>query len=193
MLLDPSPLQERPVPEQLAVLGEELRRHSPALAARPRVVAVNKADLPEAAAAVAAMREIAGGDVLLISAVTGAGLDRLLHAVADAVEQAERAAPEREGFVLHRPAPPGFEVGHDGETWVVAGRAAERAVALADLTVLEAADYAARRLARLGVDDALRAAGARPGDEVRIGDLVFEFRADEHDPGDGEHREGEEE
>ena len=61
---------------------------------------------------------------------------------------------------------------------MVRGKAAERAVALDDLTVPEAADFAARRLARAGVDEALRRAGARPGDEVQIGDLVFEFQED---------------
>ena len=37
---------------------------------------------------------------------------------------------------------------------------------------------AAQRLARMGVDEALAAAGARPGDEVRIGDLVLEYEED---------------
>ena len=55
------------------------------------------------------------------------------------------------------------------------GRAAERAVRLDDLTVALTADFVAGRLERLGVDEALRAAGAVPGDEVRIGELVFEF------------------
>ncbi|HZD23557.1 MAG TPA: Obg family GTPase CgtA, partial [Acidimicrobiia bacterium] len=32
-----------------------------------------------------------------------------------------------------------------------------------------------RRLTRLGVDDALTEAGAMAGDEVRIGDIAFEF------------------
>ncbi len=53
---------------------------------------------------------------------------------------------------------------------------AERAVGLDDLTNPEAADYAAARLARIGVDDALREAGAEPGDEVRIGELFFEYQ-----------------
>ncbi|MCO6503159.1 MAG: Obg family GTPase CgtA, partial [Acidimicrobiales bacterium] len=34
---------------------------------------------------------------------------------------------------------------------------------------------AARRLASMGVEEALLRAGAMAGDEVRIGDLVFEF------------------
>ena len=42
-----------------------------------------------------------------------------------------------------------------------------------------AADLVADRLSRLGVDDALREAGARPGDTVRIGDIEFEFREED--------------
>ncbi|HEY5578756.1 MAG TPA: Obg family GTPase CgtA, partial [Acidimicrobiia bacterium] len=77
------------------------------------------------------------------------------------------------------PVEEGFEVHREGGTWVVKGRTAERAVALSDLTVPAAAATAARRLALLGVEDALRAAGARSGDPVRIGDLIFEFQEEE--------------
>jgi GTP-binding protein len=140
---------------------------------------VNKADLPEAGAAADRLAALVDEPVHRISAVTGAGVDALMHAVADAVDLAERAAPDRAGFVLHRPVPPGFEIHREDGTWVVTGKAAERAVALDDLTKPEAADLAARRLARAGIDDALRAAGALPGDDVRIGDVVFEFSEDD--------------
>lgn len=181
ILLDPSPLQEVGVAEQHRILIRELQRHSAELARRPRVVAVNKSDLPGADEAALAV----GGEVHVVSAVTGSGIEGLMHAVADAVETAERAAPERAGYVLHRPVPPTFEVHREGERWVVTGKVAERAVALDDLTRPEAADFAARRLARAGVDDALRRLGARPGDEVQIGDIVFEFQ-DEEAPEGGE-------
>ncbi|MFH1331202.1 MAG: GTPase ObgE [Actinomycetota bacterium] len=176
LLLDPSPLQEVPVAHQHGVLLGELQRHDPALAARPRVVAVNKADLPGAEAAALALQAALGRPVFLISAITGAGLPTLMHAVADLVDEAVRESPDRPGYLLHRPGPPGFTVHREGEHWVVRGKAAERAVALDDLTVPEAADFAARRLTRAGVDEALRRAGALPGDEVQIGDLVFEFQ-----------------
>lgn len=178
LLLDPSPLQELPVARQHGALLVELGRHDPALAARPRVVAVNKVDLPGVAEAAAALAVALGCPVHAVSAVTGEGVAGLMHAVADLVEQAVREAPRRRSYLLHRPAPPGFSVHREGERWVVRGKAAERAVSLDDLTVPEAADFAARRLARAGVDEALRRAGARPGDEVQIGDLVFEFRED---------------
>jgi GTP-binding protein len=184
LLLDPSPLQELSVARQHGVLVAELERHDPALAARPRVVAVNKADLSGGAEAAAALAAALGRPVHTVSAITGEGVEILMHAVADVVEQAVREAPGRRSYLLHRPAPPGFSVRREGERWVVVGKAAERAISLDDLTVPEAADFAARRLARAGVDAALRRAGARPGDEVQIGDLVFEFRED--DEGKGE-------
>ena len=182
LLLDPSPLQEVTVARQHGVLLDELGRHDPALAARPRVVAVNKADLPGAREAAEALAAALERPVHLVSGITGEGLPGLMHAVADLVDEAVRAAPERPGYLLLRPAPPGFTVHREGGRWVVRGKAAERAVALDDLTVPEAADFAARRLTRAGVDEALRRAGAVPGDEVQIGDIVFEF-AEEGDVG----------
>jgi len=175
VLLDPSPLQETSVAEQFRVLTRELGRHGPALAQRPRLVAVNKADLPEARPAATALAESLGEKVLLVSAVTGAGIDELMHAVADVVDVAWRETPEGEGYVLHRPLEQGFEIRRRAGRWLVTGRQAERAVALDDLTRPEAADFAAKRLERAGVDDALRRLGAKPGDEVQIGDIIFEF------------------
>jgi GTP-binding protein len=177
VLLDPSPLQESDCLDQLAVLRAELMSHDPELAARAEIVVVGKADLGASGEAADRLTEI-GIEPFVISAATGEGLPPLLHAIADAVERAERDAPLGEGYQLHRPAPAGFHIERLGGRWVVSGRMAERAVALDDLTKPEAADFAARRLSSVGVDTALRAAGALPGDEVQIGDIVFEF-ADE--------------
>ncbi len=175
LLLDPSSLQTDDLATQYRVFREELAAHNPDLIARPHLVAINKADLfpgqePDLAASAGL------GEVYSISAVTGDGLAELAFAILEHVEKIGRDEPDRQGYVLHRPLGSGFEVTHDGKTWVLAGRSVERAVAFDDLTVGSAADLAASRLERLGVEDALRRAGANPGDDVRIGDLVFEFR-----------------
>jgi GTP-binding protein len=82
----------------------------------------------------------------------------------------------REGFVVHRPEPEGVHVARDHTgALVVRGRAAERAVALNDLTNPQALSYVQNRLKRLGVDRALVRAGAREGDLVRIGAFEFEY------------------
>jgi GTP-binding protein len=176
VLLDPTSLQESSPAEQLEVLTRELAAHSSELAARPRLIAVNKIDTVLDRDDVV----VDAGDTRVhhISAVTGEGIAELMYQVGAAVDEAERAAPDREGFVLHRPLPPSFSVTRIGEEWVIAGRAAERAINLDDLTVPQAADFVAARLRRLGVDDALRDAGAQPGDDVRINDLVFTYDPD---------------
>jgi GTP-binding protein len=82
--------------------------------------------------------------------------------------------------VVHRPAPAGVAVERDATGgWVVQGRAAERAVALSDLTNPEALAYAQGRLRGLGVERALVRAGARAGDRVRIGAFEFDYEPDD--------------
>jgi GTP-binding protein len=165
MVLDPT--QPTPVVDQLSILEGELGRFSPELSSRPRVVLVNKSDLVDAAS------EVPGA--IAVSALTGEGLPTAIHAIADLVDAATRDQPDRKGFTLHRPLGPPFTVTREGRGWRLQGETVERAIRFADLTLPEAADLAARRLSRLGVDEALEAAGARPGDEVRIGDLSFEY------------------
>lgn len=172
ILLDPAETQTDPPADQLRILRREIVDYSPDLASRPSIVVMNKVDLEGA-------RETAEElEALPVSAMTGEGVTEALHVIADLVDRAEREAPERKGFVLHRPLGPTFSITREGSAWRVEGRSAERAVAFADLTVPEAADMAAKRLARLGVDGALAEAGAVAGDEVRIGDLAFEFTPD---------------
>ncbi len=170
ILLDPAITATDPVDVQRDVLLGELGDFSPQLLERPRVFAVTKADLPGAAEAALA---VPGAH--LISSITGEGVKELLYAIGALVDQAERARPEREGYVLHRPVRPQFSVERSGDVWVVEGIGAQRAVRFADLTNPQAADMAAERLERLGVEAALIEAGAEEGDTVRIGALEFEF------------------
>ncbi len=158
--------------EQQEVLLEELRRYEPALLERPRLVVGSKVDAADAPAAYAWTGP-------KVSALTGEGLRPLLGSLAGLVATARSdGAPERH-FVLHRPRQSGVVVTRGGDgIWVVQGRAAERAVALSDLTVPDALEYAQGRLKRLGVDRALQRAGARTGDVVTIGSFQFDFEAD---------------
>ena len=155
---------------QEAILLDELGRYQPELLNRPRLVVGSKAD--------AAAEVEWDGD--RISAVTGDGLRPLLGAMAEVVGRARAELGAARRFVIHRPEPAGVTVGrdHDG-SWIVTGRPAERAVALSDLTIPEALEYAQSRLKSLGVDRALSKAGARPGDTVRIASFEFEYQPDQ--------------
>jgi len=175
ILLDPSPMQERSPQEQLHILRREIADYASEIGARPSIVLLNKSDLFDVTDLATAL------DATPVSAISGEGIRDSLHAIADLVDEAERIAPLRKGYVLHRPLGPTFTVRREEGGWRIEGLAAERAVAFADLTLPEAADMAAWRLSRLGVDQALLEAGAIEGDEVRIGEISFEFTPEQEE------------
>jgi GTPase len=175
VLLDVAPAAERSPADQLDVLLTELGAYQPDLLTRERVVVASRADLAQPGDG------FSGDDLpadLRISAVTGEGIAALRGRLAAAVRAARAELPAPTQFVVHRPVQEGYTVSREGGGWVVEGREALRAVNLSDLTRRDALEETHRRLERLGVDRALARAGARPGDQVRIGGLVFDF-ADE--------------
>lgn len=172
VLLDPSHLQVDSLQRQLDVLLAELELHDPKLVARERIVVVSKVEILSDEER--RLLEVSEPHVE-VSALTGEGLDNLMYAVADLVDEVQREVPEREGFVLHRPLRDDFTIRRDKGEWVVEGIAATRAVNLSDLTDPDAAEFVAKRLVRSGIVDALRTAGAISGDDVRIGSIVFTF------------------
>jgi GTP-binding protein len=157
------------------VLLAELERHDPGLRARRTVIAVSKAELLSDASIAALGLDDA---IHMISAMTGDGVDELMYAIAEEVDQVEFETPEMEGFILHRPLRDDFTIRRDGPEWVVEGTSAIRAVNLSDLTDPDAAEFVAKRLVRSGIVDGLVAAGAESGDDVRIGSIVFTFDPD---------------
>ncbi|HEX6936833.1 MAG TPA: GTPase ObgE [Actinomycetes bacterium] len=169
----------------LDVIEAELAAYG-GLEDRPRIVALNKVDVPDA-------RELAdmvtedlrarGLRVFPVSAATREGLRELAFAMADLVSQARAAAPPLEATrIVLRPRAvdeTDFEVVKDGDRYVVRGQKPSRWVRQTDFSNDEAVGYLADRLARLGVEDALLEAGAEAGDEVVIGEgeqaVVFDW------------------
>jgi GTP-binding protein len=153
---------------------------------RPRIVALNKVDVPDAqeiAEMVTADLQARGLRVLPVSAATRSGLRELSFAMAELVRDARAAAPDPEATrIVLRPRAvddKDFEVIRTDGRYVVRGRKPTRWVAQTDFSTDEAVGYLADRLARLGVEDALLEAGAEEGDTVLIGDgddaVVFDW------------------
>jgi GTPase len=165
ILVDLAPVDDKPPAVQEQILLDELGRYRPSLLERPRLVVGTKADV--------ATEEFDG---MRISAVTGAGVDEFLAALASLVDSARSSEGEHEAYVVLRPGEQGFSVVREGaHEWRVSGRPAERAVALADLTNPEAMSYVQQKLARMGVERALARAGAADGDVVRIGEIELTY------------------
>ena len=170
LLLDLATLDGTTPAQQEEVLLRELAAYRPELLERPRLVVGTKADVADA--------DLPGPE-LRMSAVTGQGVTEVLRRLAALVEQARAAEPEPEGFVVIHPEVEGVTVAREGEhEFRVAGRQAERAVALSDVTDRQALAYIDARMKRLGVDRALARAGAQAGDVVHIGAFSFEYEPD---------------
>jgi GTP-binding protein len=159
----------------LATLRDELSAYDRELGMRRSIVVGTKADLVDDAPA---MARALGEDALAVSAVTGDGLEDLLERVGAMSKAAEAAEPEPTPFVVLRPGRPRFTVAREGVGWRVKGRNVERWVLETDMDDEVGLATLQRRLVKEGIERRLAEMGANPGDEVAIGDRVFEFIPD---------------
>lgn len=157
---------------------------------RPRLIVLNKADVPEAAELAefvkADLEEQFGWPVFIISAVARKGLDPLLFKLLEIVKQDRKSRPkakmDREHTIIRPRAVDApredFQIAEDPEVpggFIVSGRKVERWILQTDFENEEAIGYLADRLEKAGVEKALFKAGAREGCTVTIGDISFEW------------------
>ena len=158
---------------------------------RPRLVVLNKMDIPEAKELAEFLRadieEKFGWPVYMISTATREGLDELKWAMWDIVKRTRkkrRTMPIDEPQVIRpkalsrRGEDGGVEVVRDPmypEGWLVTGEKVERWVRQTDFENDEAVGYLSDRLNKAGVEDMLRKAGAHEGDTVTIGEISFDW------------------
>jgi GTPase len=171
-------------------LEEELARYTPGLggdlAQRPRVVVLNKVDVPEAAELAELVRpelEARGLPVFEVSTATRNGLRQLAFALGTIVAKyrAEQPPPAAERIVLRPDAvdDAGFSVEQDPEdpgAFIVRGARPERWIRQTNFGNDEAVGYLADRLNRLGVEEELARMGAEPGCPVTIGGVTFDWQ-----------------
>ncbi len=195
--------------EDYETIKTELGMYASELMDRPRIVVANKADSPgtdEAFERLAArVREdsvaAAGGDeyaaspidpkLYKTSALTGAGVDALKGAIATKVRELREKARDEEAsevqygqvWQLRRDRKAAaFEVFEEEPgAFRVSGRQVERMVVQTDWENEEALLFLQHRLRRIGVEDALRDAGARNGDEIRISGRAFDYESVDDD------------
>ena len=173
------------------IIEEELSFYG-GLSERPRIIALNKVDLPDGKAMadmVQPILEARGYPVFQISAASHIGLTELNYAMARIIQAARKAeAAQEKARIVLRPAPvgdSGFSVtANEDGSFTVLGEKPVRWVKQTDFGNTEAIGYLADRLATLGVERELFKKGAKAKDEVRIGAgdaaVIFTHKENKH-------------
>lgn len=178
-VVDISGSEGRDPKEDFEKINEELARFSPALAARPQIVAANKCDIAsdEQIADFKAFIEEKGLRLVLVSAATGKGIDKLPGIIYEQL----RELPPVETFTPDyvKPVAGGgreftAQKEEDG-SFTVAAPWLERILEGSNLDDYESLQYFQTQIAEFGVLDKLKELGMQDGDTVRIGDFEFDY------------------
>jgi len=181
-VLDISGSEGRDPVEDFNLINTELKSYSEKLAARPQIIAANKMDVTGAEENLKRVRdalEPAGYKVFPVSAAQARGFEPLLDEVIRMLSELPEPEPIEEeadpDFLADRIAGEPFNITRDEDEFVVSGPAVDKLLGMVNLDDYESLQYFQRMLRRLGIIDALRDAGIRDGDSVRLNDFSFEF------------------
>ena len=173
---DPDPAATR------RLLDNELAEYSETLHDKPRIYALNKADIPENRERFSEVAQQVGEPALL-SAVTGEGTDQLLERLWQAVEEARREEEAESALETPQDAEtvryePPYTIRREGEGFRIEGRRVVRAVRMTNFDNEEAVNHLQERLKRMGVFKALKRMGAQTGQPIYIGEVELEYQLD---------------
>ncbi|WP_056960108.1 GTPase ObgE [Liquorilactobacillus satsumensis] len=191
-LIDMSGFDGRDPYDDFIKINQELESYDELLLERPQIVVASKMDLPEAAANLRQFREkmqkqqilAQQPEIIEISSVTRQGLQELLLKTAALLDKTpafptlaqRQTTSDEQLYQFEDGEQPDFEITRDPDaTWVLGGSKLEKLFKMTNFDHDESIMRFARQLRGMGVDDALRARGAKPGDHVRIDKFTFEF------------------
>lgn len=180
-VVDMSGLTENEPWEDYKTINDELQKYRADLANRPKIIVANKMDMPDSQIKLQEFKKHIGEDleIFQISALTGQGLRELMYAAYERLQN----APEPLGVVdkseikLTKVEPKAdFTIQKDEDgAWLITGEKIEKVVIMTDWSREESLKRLSHILNKMGVDDALRKAGARDGETVRIANKEFDF------------------
>ncbi|MDA8440912.1 MAG: GTPase ObgE [Peptococcaceae bacterium] len=180
-VLDVAGSESRNPVEDYHIIMRELALYNPQLAQRPQIIAANKMDLTGAEESLGQLRAELGDEpeIFPISAATGQGVQALMQRVGQLLEYIKVSAPEpvqAEAARLVKVEPEQrFSIKVEDGVFVVKSRELERHVAMTNFETEGGINRFQNILRAMGVEAALREAGAKDGSKVRLADLEFDF------------------
>jgi len=176
-------LEEEPY-KNFEIINEELRKHGGRLNEIPQTVVINKIDAADKSEVnlLKEQFEQMGYEVFAISAATGAGTRELVNYLVKKIDEIPPPSfdieVEEDEAAFDHDDSAFFVTRHKNEFTVTGGRV-ERLVYVTDLRNTEAVFRLQNILKAMGVDKALKKAGIKEGDIVKILDLEFVYHPEE--------------
>ena len=181
-VVDVAAVEYREPIEDIKTINRELARYSPELATRPQIIVANKCDMLESSPTdVEAFEQFVdenSWELFYVSAVTGEGLDDLIHAVGERLQllppitvyesevvKTEAVAATADDIVIRR---------EDGK-FIVEGDFIYNIMGRINFDNYESLNYFQHTLQKNGVFEKLEAAGCQDGDTVSIYDFEFDY------------------
>lgn len=190
-VIDMSASEGRDPYEDYLAINKELESYNLRLMERPQIIVANKMDMLESQENLKTFKEKLAANydefeelpaIFPISGLTKQGLATLLDATAELLDKTpefpiyDESDMEEEAYYGFDEEEKAFEISRDDDaTWVLSGEKLMKLFNMTNFDRDESVMKFARQLRGMGVDEALRARGAKDGDLVRIGKFEFEF------------------
>ncbi|MBR4681816.1 MAG: GTPase ObgE [Elusimicrobiaceae bacterium] len=180
-LVDPEGFDTMSAEESVKVIEKELKTFDKKLAAKPRILAVNKMDLPSAKKVYETLKKkFKKQKVFLMSAATGEGIQAVLDEIVKilASTPVEIIAPTAKKSVVHKVEPIfTIERGEDDVIYIK-GKKIEEFIAMTNFAQPEAVARLRGIFKKIGLEKALNKQGIQDGDTLIVGGREFEWNGD---------------
>ena len=176
-VLDTAQTEGRDVCEDYRVLRQELELYRPDLMKRPFLIVANKMDIPEAQENYERLRAEFGHLVHAVSAVTGLGVNALVEETFHLLQSVPRdiVISGEEPVIRRFEEEEAFRIERVNGVFEVSGKRIEKILAMTNFNTDEGLRRFQMIVEKMGLEEALRRQGIKPGDTVKIDDFEFEY------------------
>ena len=180
-IIDVSGMEGRNPVEDFYAINAELKKYSEKLASRKQIIVANKIDSMQDESLYKELEKLAKKEnleIYKISAATKQGVDELMDVVAKELKELPKEElidyEDRKVYTFEEEKE-GFEITREKDMWVVDGPSVQRLMSRVNLEDNESMYYFQKNLDALGVNAALKKAGVKEGDTVRVVDWELEW------------------
>lgn len=179
--IDVSGIEGRNPVEDFYKVQKELEKYNKKLSQRKQIIVANKADIIQDNTQYDELEKLAkkeNMELFKISSASGQGVKELMSYISKILKELPKddliEIEEKVEYTLSKNDKE-FEVVKEGKNYIVKGPAVENIMRRVNIQDRESMHYLQKRLEDLGIFTALRNAGVKEGDTVKILDWEFEW------------------